>query len=87
MILYEPNHMDHMIWLIYHNKVEKAFLSGALTSISLGFLKEKIDRIYIITTGFILQTIVLALMLAGVIYPNPQHIGTGCKYPSITKKS
>ena len=65
---------------------EKALLSGALTSISLGFLKEKIDRIYIITTGFILQTIVLALMLAGVIYPNPNHIGAGYKHPSIMKK-
>ena len=79
--------MDHMIWLIYLNKVVKALLSGALTSISLGFLKEKIDRIFIIATGFILQTIVLTLMLAGVIYPNPQHIGTGYKYPNIMKKS
>ena len=49
--------------------------SGAITSISLGFLKQKIDRICIISTGFVLQTVTLALMLGGVIYPNPQHIG------------
>ena len=53
----------------------KAWLSGALTSLSLGFLKQKIDRIFIFGAGFISQTLMLALILGGVVYPHPQHIG------------
>ena len=49
-------------------------ITGTITSLSLGYLKSKIDRILIVGFGFVCQLGLLLAILGKYIYPHPEHI-------------
>ena len=49
-------------------------VTGTITSLSLGYLKSKIDRIFIFVFGFVCQLGLLLAILGKYIYPHPEHI-------------
>lgn len=49
-------------------------ITGTITSISLGYLKSKIDRVFIFGFGFVCQLGLLLAILGKCIYPHPEHI-------------
>ena len=49
-------------------------ITGTITSISLGYLKSKIDRVLIFGVGFVCQLGLLLAILGQFIYPHPEHI-------------
>ena len=49
-------------------------VTGTITSLSLGYLKSKIDRIFIFGFGFVCQLGLLLAILGKYIYPHPEHI-------------
>jgi len=49
-------------------------VTGTITSLSLGYLKSKIHRIFLFGFGFTCQLCLLLVILGRYIYPHPEHI-------------
>ena len=49
-------------------------VTGTITSISLGYLKSRINRIFIFGFGFICNLVLILAILGKYVYPHPEHV-------------